>query len=442
MKLRTICALSLVLAAGCDEVEDRLSWSPDGTRAILRVNNSLHFVDTAGNLSAVFASNVTAVAWLPDSQGLVLVQSRTVDKWKDAENLLPPDEIAAVQTLAKGYLAFCGAGGIESNLLEQLEIKRPELFNPVPLYILDTQPAALRDALQKAKDPAKIEADLSNSRTTTVCEVSIVSLDGKKVRVIERTLATIEQPRPSFTAPAVAFLRGQSLTVAPLDGSTNRVIAAERVESFDWMSDGKTLVYAQRMNDKQTDNFHISDLDARSVVDTNGALVAGGTLGLTMSISAFAPRVQCLANGRVLFASIPLQVPPPTSARSPARFYLIDPALGTNAAPTAIPSTPGSLPQDLAAFAPSPDGKRIAIVESGSDVVAVLDVATGALEVVSPNRGAKSRTLPAWRGNDELYFAACSTRPEVMRWHRGSTPQVFSGTWSDAVVTGLVEKSK
>ena len=310
-----------------------------------------------------------------------------------------------------------------------------------------SQSAALREVIQKAKDPAKLEADLSNSRTTTVCEVSIVSLDGKQVRVIERTLAAIEQPHPSSTASAVAFLKGQTLTVAPLDGGTNRVIAAERIESFDWMPDGKTLVYAMRMNDKQADNFHIADLDARSVIDTNGALVAGETSELTMGISAFAPRVRCLADGRVLFASIPLQVPPPTNARwLPARFYLIDPALGTNAAPVAIPSATGALPQDLAAFAPSPDGKRIAIVESGSDVVAVLDVATGALEVVSPKHGGKSRTLPAWRGNNELYFAALpqpdATRPEVLRWRQGSTPQVFSSAWPGEVVKGLVEKGK
>jgi hypothetical protein len=130
----------------------------------------------------------------------------------------------------------------------------------------------------------------------------------------------------------------------------------------------------------------------------------------------------------------------------PARFYLIDPSLGTNAAPVAIPSATGALPQDLAAFAPSPDGKRIAIVESGSDVVAVLDAATGALEVVSPNHGAKSRTLPAWRGSDELYFAALpqpgATRPEISHWRRGSTPQVFSSAWPSEVVTGLVEKGK
>jgi len=102
------------------------------------------------------------------------------------------------------------------------------------------------------------------------------------------------------------------------------------------------------------------------------------------------------------------------------------------------------LPQDLGAFAPSPDGRRIAIVESGSDSVAVLDVASGALEVLSPKRGWKSRILPAWRGNNELYFAALpeasSTRPALLRWSPGSMPQVFSGAWTDEVLNSLLER--
>jgi hypothetical protein len=110
-----------------------------------------------------------------------------------------------------------------------------------------------------------------------------------------------------------------------------------------------------------------------------------------------------------------------------------------------VPSAPGALPQDLAAFAPSPDGHRIAIVEGGSDSVAVLDVATGALEIVSPKRGWKSRILPAWRGASELYFAAlpetASTRPELLRWRRGSALQVVSQGWPNETASILLKKS-
>ena len=437
MNLRTICALSLVLAVGCNEVEERLSWSPDGTQAILRADDELYLLDASGNLSAVIASNVTDAAWLPDGRGLVLLRSLTVDKWKDAEDLLPPAEVDAVRTLAKSFLAL-GAQGVE-----QFELKRPELANAAILYLFDTQSNALHQALQTAKDPSKLEADLSNARTTTVWEISTASLDGKQLDVIERTLTGLEQPRPSPKGSAVAFLRGEALTVALLDGSTN-VVVAERVKSFDWAPDGKTLLYAKRLNDKDIYDPRVSEIYRCSIVETNDALVAGETFGLAMSASAFAPRVRCLADGRVLFAGVSLQLPGQATGAGTARFYVIDPALGTNAVPVAIPSAAGTLPQDLGAFAPSPDGRRIAIVESGSDSVAVLDVASGALEVLSPKRGWKSRILPAWRGNNELYFAALpeasSTRPALLRWSPGSMPQVFSGAWTDEVLNSLLER--
>jgi hypothetical protein len=439
MNIRNICALSLVLAVGCNEVEDRLSWSPDGSRAILRVEGNLHFMDTNGNLSAVVASNVTAATWLPDSRGLVLLRSLTVTEWKDAESLLPTAEIDAAKTLAKGFLAF----GVEG--MEQFELKRPELASAAILYLFDEQSNALHEAAQRSKDPGKLEADLSNMRTTQVAEVSVIALDGKQLRVIERTLTELGQPLPSPTAPVIAFVRGEALTVAPLDGSTNRAVAADKTMGiYDWTPDGKTLVYAVRQSDKDNGNFQLAEIQRRIVLDTNGVLVAGDTRPLTMNASTFAPRVKCLEEGRVLFAGNPLQLPSPATTAPLANFYLIDPALGTNAVPVAIPAAAGMLPQDLGAFVLSPDGRRIAVVESGSDSVAVLDVATGNLEIVSPKRGWKSRILPAWRGTNELYFAALpassTNRPELFRWRKGSAPQVVSSNWTDAAVGSLLEK--
>ena len=92
----------------------------------------------------------------------------------------------------------------------------------------------------------------------------------------------------------------------------------------------------------------------------------------------------------------------------------------------------------------SPDGRLIAIANSGDDQVLVVDVASGALETVSPQHIGKGRTLPAWRGTNELYFAAFPSaeakRPEWLCWSPRATPQVVSQNWSDGSVTNLVEK--
>ena len=151
MKLHTICALSIVLAAGCNEVEERLAWSPDGARAVLRVDDRLYFMDTNGNLSAVVASNVTGAAWQPDSRGLVLTRSLTVSKWEDAAKLLPPAEVDACQTLATSFLAL----GVKG--LEQFELKRDELGDAAT-HFAEAMRAELREQPGVRAQLAAIEA--------------------------------------------------------------------------------------------------------------------------------------------------------------------------------------------------------------------------------------------------------------------------------------------
>ncbi|HUJ11595.1 MAG TPA: hypothetical protein VL171_16400 [Verrucomicrobiae bacterium] len=456
-----MAAAALLFATGCNEVEERMAWSPDGTRAYFRSGNVLRLVDTDGHLSAPVASNVEAAVWLPDSQGLVLLRRLTVTNWNEAAQLIPPAEMATVTSLAKGFPGLIRAAltasdedpeAIEKKFLNPLKIQFSEFISSTILYLHDTQPMALRQAVEGCKNADMFEKDLSNLSTTQVAEVSLLLLSSNQpsgsLRAIERTLGDLEQPRPSSSAPLVSFVRDGALMVAPLDGDTNRVLVAESVQGvYGWTGDGKSLVYAVRLAGKgESDSVQLARIERRTVVDAAGALIENKSQALALSFSGFDPRVESLPDGRVLFASLAQQFPASAQTTQAAHLYWIDPKLGTNAVPVMIASPPGALPQDLSSFVPSPDGRQIAVVENGSDVVAVLNVATGVLEVVSPNHGAKSRTLPAWRGNDELYLAALpqpgARRPEILRWHRGSPLQVFSGSWPDEVVTGLVQKSQ
>jgi hypothetical protein len=449
---------ALLLATGCDEVEERMEWSPDGARAVMRLGDKLCLVYANGNISAPLASNVESAVWLPDSQGLVLLRQLTVTNWEEAARLLTPEEKATVESLAKGLpdllrAALAAADGdseaIEQKFFKPLKMEFSEFLSPAVLCLLYTQPAALRQAFQGCKNPAKLEADLTGDSTTKVAEVSVLLLAGNQAsgppRAIERTLTGLQQPRLSPSAPVMAFLRDDALMVAPLDGGTNRVSVAEKIEgSYDWSPDGKSLVYAVRLTERESSDINLARIERRTVIDATGTLVASNALPLAMSGSGFTPRVRCLPDGRVLFAGFAMQLPAPATAPQETHFFLIDPAQGTNAVAVTVPSPPGALPQDLAYFTPSPDGRQIAIVESGADAVAVLDVATGALEVVSPKRGWKSRILPAWRGADELYFGALpessSTRPELLRWRKGVAPQVFSHGWTDEAADTLLGK--
>jgi hypothetical protein len=464
MRTQTFCmsllaAGAVLLAAGCDEVEDRVSWSPDGSRAIVRAGNTLCLLDTNGRLSCGIAEDIAAAAWLPDSHGLVLLQSIDVTSWSEARRLLPPEEVAEAEALAKGLPALLRAGlamadGVSTNMWDvfgkQFKVERPEIFFAAALCAHDTQSNALHQAAQTARDYEKLRADIEGIPTNKVTEIVVVSLgngtETNASRTIVRSIVEIQQPRASSTAKSVAFIRGGSLELAPLGGSTNRLIVAEKVVGeYDWTPDGRTLVYAVHTGEKWESGGPVrierrTVLGSKSELDTNNPAEP-----LAIDVATFAPRIRCLRDGRILFAGNQQSLPSSAAASQEARLYILDPAQGTNAVPVTIPSPAGALPQDLAAFAPSPDGRQIAIVESGSDAVAVLDVATGAVEVVSPKHGWKSTVLPAWRNGNELYFGALpqasSSRPELLRWSKGSAPQVVSKSWSDEAAGMLLKKS-
>lgn len=448
--LSVVGLTALLLAGGC-RVGEVMVWSPDGSRAAVRVGDQLCLMDPAGKVSAPVESNVTVAAWLPDGQSLVLVRALPVTTWVEGARLLPSNEVAAVEALARGLLdtakgALAAAGNdleaVEEKFIKPLNITPTEPLLAALLCLRDGHKTELRQLLRTAKNNADGEKALAGPHELIIHELALQPLAGGAPLVLERTLLDVSAPRLSPTAPVVAFLHGPELIVAPLSGGTNRLVVAEKAAGgFDWMPDGKALVYAAQFSEKwDTAAINLFSLNRRTVVGGQGGLVAGEVQLLAQAAASFVPRVCCLPDGRVLFAGLALQLPAAADTRPPARFYLAS----TTAAPVAIPTPAGALPQDLAAFAPSPDGKRIAIVSAGDDEVKLVNVASGAAETVSPQRAGKSRALPAWRGPNELYFAAFpaaeAKRPEWLRWSAGAAPQIISGAWPVGAVTNLVEK--
>ncbi|OQW98063.1 MAG: hypothetical protein BWK77_00145 [Verrucomicrobia bacterium A1] len=450
--------VALALAAGCT-VEERMVWSPDGSRAAVELPSGLCLADTNGVLSAPIASDVTHAAWLPDGRGLVLLREWAVTNWAEVRRLVPPDETVSVEVLAGALPGLLkSALAAVSNDFDALSSK---VFEPLSVGDLPWEASVLclrgehpqawtemLNSIEPAAARAEATEKLRDAGQAVVREIGVIRLDGDRPAgpplVIARSLRKLAEPRPSPSGPVLAFLRDDVLTVAPLDGGTGRVTIAERITgSYDWTPDGRALVFAVRLaKEWETSGINLAHIQRCAVAVSNGTPTAGADEPLAMSGFAFLPRVRCLPDGRVLFAGVPMTLPSAEVAGA-ARFYVAGGG-GTNAGPVPVAAGAAALPADLGAFAVSPDGARIAIAESGSDSIAVLDLATGALEVVSPGRGSKSRTLPAWRGNRELFFVALpapgSRRPGWMRWSPGgAAPVAFSAGWPAAAVDGLME---
>jgi hypothetical protein len=151
-----------------------------------------------------------------------------------------------------------------------------------------------------------------------------------------------------------------------------------------------------------------------------------------------------LPDGRVLFASTIVTLPlRPSSQHQAAQFFLLDPAK-RSATPVRVPITEGSLPEDLSSIALSPDGRFMAVADAASDVVSVLELATGKVKVISPaHAGWKTRLIPAWRGTLGLTFAGLpspeAVRPELILWQPDAPQRILSADWPESIVKPWLE---
>jgi hypothetical protein len=167
-------------------------------------------------------------------------------------------------------------------------------------------------------------------------------------------------------------------------------------------------------------------------------------MDLALAILPSPPRLAALPGGRVLFASIPATLPAPSKDVDPEPRLFVISADGKSV--QAIPTAPGDLPTNLSFFAVSPDGTRVAVVESATDAVAVVELATGRTEIVSPAHPEwQCRTLPNWRSPTELTFAALSGpegKPQWMLWSPGKGVRSISDRWLPATTEDWLSRQK
>lgn len=458
---RLACAAACAaLVAGCT-LEERMVWSPDGTRAAVRVAGDLRLADPEGGLSDPIASDVTAMAWLPDGRGLALLRTMTVTNWSEVVRLAPPSETVAIAAVAHALppllrVGMEAAGG-------DLDVLAKEFLTPLHLAELpyaeamlclrDTRPddwaelVRLMSSATKGRDSAELADDMTEMCRAVVYEIGVLALEGDKpagpMRVLERGMRRLAEPRPSPTAPVLAFLRDDTLTLAPLEGEGGRAVVAERVTGhYDWTPDGRSLVFAVRSGKTwDATGMNLAHIQRREALDPDGEILPGRDELLAVSLFTFLPRVRSLPDGRVLFAGVSASLPAGPDPTGGAGFHIVSPPAGAAPKLTPVPSEAGALPSDLSGFSVSPDGRRVAVAEAGSDAVAVLDLETGRLEVVAPRLGSKSRTLPSWRPNGELYYAARDTeRADWRRWTGSAAPPApVSAGWPEALTRDLLE---
>lgn len=457
--------LSLVFFTAC-EPRERAEWSPDGTRAALLADQRLYFADLQGTLTEVPADHdggpgsvlIDSFDWLADSSGLVVHRIRLVPRWEEFAALISEADSARIAALAarvpdllRGAVAIHGDVDRADQLFEKLApAESLTLTNALRLALVN-EPASVRAALAEAPGAlASLESAGKDEPGFLLHEIAVLRPgSGKAAEILSRGLRGVHTMRvsPRHACVACTFETGEEsrydLLVLPLDAPAEVSVASGVTRAFDWTPDGASLVYLSSISDG---NGGLVEIERRRVLGDEGRIEdplpddeSDGELAY--GIVAFSPRLAVLPNGDILFASHRAALPAAAKdlEESPHLYRL--PADGS--APVAVPTEEGALPMDLGYFAPSPDGKRLAVVESGTDSVAVIDLESGKSDLVSPpHPGWKSRVMPSWRNADEFSFVAADTDSGRIRWMlwKGGEISDLSAIWPDNLTRGWMEK--
>lgn len=422
---------------------DRMWWSPDGAHAVVATGTGLVLADAEGRpmgqlpspgpLSTVLDGTL---AWSPDGGSLAMVVENRSLTWKEAMGKIPKEEAARVESLVKSlpHLLKVTSAGLTAG--------KPSLKDTLQgLAVAEERflPVALRAAFEA--DPAQVAGWFSGwDKENEIME----ALRGDDLAIVLYELR--HQPMASGRAAGGASLRlasllplgqlafspdGKRLAFAreqgaqrtlehlAVDGDWVPVTAGSYLgePSFAWSPDSSSLVVARLFN-KGMPLGRIEAVAVAAVTDDSSSRV------LAEGILTEPPALAVLPDGSVLFAASPVVYPlAGAETRPEPAFHLVSP---DGAKVTRVPTPPGSLPADLRFFSLSPDGRHVAIVESGTTTVATLELATGKVKLASqPSAGWKCRTRPAWRNAQEFTHAAEKAGEVGVMVHsldRGSRP--------------------
>ena len=456
--------MSLALILGGCLPEERVWWSPDGQQALVLAEGTLHLAQPSGELGAPLAcgaadksSTPTAVSWLRDGSGFVLCRERKISTWKEVSSLIPAGEAKKIELLALTVPALlAGANKLTSkpseaeSLITSIVSSNEDDFLIALLCAYHTQKEAVAKSLLKLPGGADLLKKLNgeNSRFT-VNEICVVKFESDRSTTtpqpLARSLHAMLRPRVSPTQNTVAWLhlrgtdQAPSIEASSLDGRDHLTVCESAKASFDWSPDGRSILFAIPVG---SPSDSLAKILKAAVIAESGALIKPASEELGMAVLFDPPRLQALPDGRVLFSSQPATLP--SAGPSPqiaARFFLLS-ADGKTI--DAVATAPGALPADLGFFAASPDGKLAAVVDSGNDAVTVVDLATGAAQVIVPaSPDWKCRTMPAWKAPGELTFAGLHNgAPQWMLWSKSGGVRSLSEKWPAKATDNWLEKKQ
>lgn len=451
------CVPALLFLTGC--LEQTLVWSPDGQRAavINLANRELMLCAADGHLLPSRVPDVATMAWLSDSQRLVLAREHQESRWAPLAHAMGADRAGAL--VAEAEAAFeklqSGAGWSSVGGVKPLFADREPTWNFICLYLREHHGEALRSKL----DPGEWN-EVAN-KTAALHELVVVRIEDDRIVLGPPLYAGIDEVASLRVSPgdqAVAFVVESQLSptkegqlwLVPVEAATPQLVAARVAAQPDWTADGRSLVYFQAASAASNDDLRLGTLVRREVLDSSGKIqVAADQSYLAGWIFSEQTRVRCLHDGRILFnaAEISLPIAAEDYGEQREQLFALDPARQSTLVRMIPRKQQEDLPKVLAFFEVSPDEQQVLFGDLTGEVC-VLTLASGAVEYVQQPEKQNLQGAPVWRRDGSFTYTRRTAakhgqkpaRAAEVVLRRGQDEQVLSATWPDTVVNALVSQ--
>jgi hypothetical protein len=400
----------LLLLSGC--LEKHLVWSPDGERAAVIAKggtegtDGLYLCDADGKLTARLVPGVYRVAWLGDSQQLVVAREQKSADWTEVTRMLGAQKAAEVATKAEAAWeksagnrleqwrvdqGGSGPFGTRSNGELRARATGGDGYGGATMVYLWAHRADGLRALYSEKSEGIRAQDVFTGHELLMARIvddriqlgttlheGLSEIQDIRIAPGDRTVAFTEETTPGSD-------KESRLLLARIDG-TGAVLVAERTSLFaDWTADGRSLVYVQALGGgAKKDDMRLASLVRCEVLGDQGQIkVAENTEDLAGLMYSNATRVRCLRDGRILFNAIEFNLP---VAKNDAdaereRLFAIDPARQATLVRMIPRDREKHMPQVLAFFEVSPNEKQV-LVGGYEGEVSVLTLSTGEVQQV------------------------------------------------------------
>jgi len=456
-------ALLLLLLTGC--LEKHLVWSPDGQRAAVIAKGGtdegggLYLCDADGKLTARLVPAVYRVAWLGDSQQLVVAREQKTSDWAEVTRILGVEKAAEVAAKAEAAWEKTAANrqeqwrsggslfGVENGAQRGLALGGDGYGGATMVYLWTHHADGLRTLYGEKTDGIRVKDSFSGH------ELLMARIVDDKIQLgttLYEGLAEIQDIRIAPGNRAVAFTeeatpgsdKESRLMLARING-TGAVLVAERTSLFaDWTADGRSLVYVQALGSgAKKDDLRLASLVCREVLDDHGQIkVAEKSEDLAGLMYSNTARVRCLRDGRILFNTTEFNLPVANKDSDAERekLFALDPARQATLVRMIPRNNEEHLPKVLAFFEVSPDEKQV-LVGGYEGEVSVLTLSTGEVQQVQESGEYSLMAAPVWRKDGEITYAKRNPMTDGKKPDRGAEVvlrkgdevKVLSQSWSD-----------